>query len=177
MATFTPYGVPPPPNAICGTQGITVGPDNNLWFTMPLGDVIGSITTTGTVTEFPQLSPKGSTNVGPVGITAGPDHNLWVTDRDGNKIWRISPSPKGGMANFPIPTAASRPWGITVGSDGNLWFTEHSGNKIGRSTIRGVITEFPMPFPFASLDITTGPDGRLWFTMDNFCTIEALAFV
>src|SRR5262249_23331445 len=32
--------------------GITAGPDGNLWFTEQIGDKIGRITPSGTVTEF-----------------------------------------------------------------------------------------------------------------------------
>src|SRR5689334_12967837 len=35
------------------------------------------------------------------------------------------------IAEFPTPTAASRPIAMTLGSDGNLWFTEFLGNKVG----------------------------------------------
>jgi virginiamycin B lyase len=51
-------------------EGITAGPDGNLWFTEFTGNRIGRITPAGTVTEFPVLTGKR----GPEGITAGPVH-------------------------------------------------------------------------------------------------------
>jgi streptogramin lyase len=97
-------------------DGITAGPDGNLWFTEDIGGNIGRISTSGTITEFPL--PFGSS---PDGITAGPDGNLWFTDEDGN-IGRITPG--GTITEFPVPTTNSFPSWITKGSDGNLWFTE-----------------------------------------------------
>jgi virginiamycin B lyase len=43
-------------------------------------------------------------------------------------------STSGAFAEYPIPTATSRPFGITTGPDEALWFTEQSGNKIGKIT-------------------------------------------
>ncbi len=90
-------------------EGITTGPDGNLWFTDGQGDKIGRITPSGTVTEFAVPTPGSQ----PQGITTGLDHNLWFTE-------------------FAVPTSGSQPQGITAGSDGNLWFTEPGANKIGR---------------------------------------------
>src|SRR2546425_13180219 len=60
-------------------QGITAGPDRNLWFTENTfsGNNIGRITPNGSITEF-QL-PFDKSN--PQGITAGPDGNLWFTEQ------------------------------------------------------------------------------------------------
>ena len=56
-------------------QGITTGPDGNLWFTNFFGNSIGRITTSGTVTTF-----TGTGISYPVSITTGPDGNLWFTN-------------------------------------------------------------------------------------------------
>ncbi len=66
-------------------EGITAGPDGNLWFTELYGNQIGRISPSGTISEFP-LPTSGS---GPSGITAGPDGNLWFTENVG-KIGRIT---------------------------------------------------------------------------------------
>src|SRR5262249_56583218 len=53
-------------------QGITRGPDGNLWFTENSANRIGRITPAGVVTEFAAgITP----NSGPNEITAGPDGN------------------------------------------------------------------------------------------------------
>src|SRR6266571_3643622 len=112
----------PCPHPTATPNGITAGPDGNLWFTE--SDKIGRITPGGTITVF----ALPTANSQPFGIAAGPDGNLWFTESD--KIGRITPG--GTITEFPMPTARSRPEGITAGPDGNLWFIEFFANKIGR---------------------------------------------
>jgi hypothetical protein len=66
-------------------QGITAGPDGNLWFTEYYGNKIGRITPAGSFTEF--TIPTASSS--PWGITAGADANIWFTEEGGNKIGKI----------------------------------------------------------------------------------------
>src|SRR5260221_7018676 len=63
----------PTPNSY--PDGITAGPDGNVWFTETSGHSIGRITRSGDIREFP-LAP----NVYPFHITAGSDGNLWFTE-------------------------------------------------------------------------------------------------
>ena len=145
-----------------GPNGITAGPDGNLWFTELWGNRIGRITPQGVVTEF---SAGISAKSGLGGITAGPDGNLWFTEYDGNRIGRITPT--GQVTEFRTGISpSSAPSGITAGPDGNLWFTEEVGNRIGRITPAGVVTEFSVGITQGSTPtgITAGPDGNLWFT-------------
>ncbi|MGZ5380745.1 MAG: Vgb family protein [Thermoanaerobaculia bacterium] len=148
----------PVPVQYTGPQGITVGPDGNLWFTEYAANQIGRITPAGVITEF----PIPTTNSGPWGIVAGSDGNLWFTERLGQSIGRITPT--GVLTEFPDP--AHSPLSIAAGADGNLWFT--SGSKICRITPTGSITEFPVPTADAwCREITAGPDGNLWFAELN----------
>src|SRR5215472_17752274 len=70
---------------------ITTGPDGNLWFTAPSQNMIGQITTSGSVKTF---NAGGTTQpaqqVQPVGITSGPDGALWFTAQSQNMIGRIT---------------------------------------------------------------------------------------
>src|SRR5262245_32552045 len=151
----------PIPDAISARpEGITRGPDGNLWFAETFADRIGRITPAGVVTQFslPFLSQ-------PSEITAGPDGNLWFTEPGSSRIGRITPA--GVITEFSAGiTPNSRPAGITRGPDGNLWFTETQANKIGRITPAGVITEFSAGIAPGTqpILITAGPDGNLWFT-------------
>jgi streptogramin lyase len=140
-------------------NGITAGPDGNLWFTDFRG-AIGRMTPAGQATEFVTGLKAGSV---PNEITVGPDGNLWFTDLDGG-VGRITP--EGVITEFTAGiTAGAQPTGITAGPDGNLWFTEPTG-RIGRITTAGVVTEFSAGITAASTlaEITAGPDGNLWFT-------------
>ncbi len=78
-------------------QGITAGPDGNLWFTESGGNKIVNIITTGTITEFTIRTG----NSRPSRITAGPDGNLWFTESAGNKIGNITTT--GTITEFMLP--------------------------------------------------------------------------
>jgi len=149
----------PVPVQYSGPQGITVGPDGNLWFTEYAANQIGRITPAGVITEFP--IPTASS--GPWGIVAGADGNLWFTERRGHNIGRITPT--GVVTEFPGPTHLLN--SIAAGADGNLWFTV-VGPTVCRLTPTGTITEFPVPTAGAQCNgITAGPDGNLWFAEMN----------
>lgn len=93
---------------------------------LPLSTRVRRITTNGTITEFPTLTPFSE----PFGIAAGPDGAMWFTEFNGNNIGRITPS--GTVTELPTPTSRSAPFAIAAGPDGAMWFTEFSGNSIGR---------------------------------------------
>ena len=142
-------------------QGITSGPDGNIWFTEGLRNAIVRLTPAGEFTFFTIPTPGAN----PHGITVGPDGALWFTEFNGNQIGRIDPSAKRPTITEFGPVTGS-PDRITAGPDGNLWFTEPFpfDNRIGRITPAGVVTEFPVPDRSEPRDIVAGPDGNLWFT-------------
>jgi virginiamycin B lyase len=159
------------PTVASRNVAITAGPDGNLWYTVTVNqNVVGRITHSGGITEFPLDDPAGWSYHSPSGITAGPDGNLWFAESPqgyptppfGN-IGRITPL--GQITQFSVPSAGSSISNIVQGPDGNLWFTESSANQIGRITTAGAVTEFPIPTPASKpLFITAGPDGNIWFT-------------
>jgi virginiamycin B lyase len=84
------------PNPDAQPWGITTGPDGALWFTesacvrqpgprCAIGNKIGRITTTGSVTEF-TIPSDGS---GPHSITTGSDGALWFTEYYGSRVGRL----------------------------------------------------------------------------------------
>jgi virginiamycin B lyase len=165
----TEFTVPTPNSQ---PAGITVGPDNALWFTEENGHKIGRITTDGTITEF----PTPTANSGPTEIALGEDDALWFTEFAANppKIGRLTTA--GDFTEYDLPLG-SGPDGITSGPDGALWFTLNGTSKIGRITTGGVLTDPPYDLKaggFRPGDITAGPDGRLWFTMSEAHKIGAI---
>jgi virginiamycin B lyase len=162
-------------NGIDGPTSITLGPNGALWFTNPENDTIGEITTTGTVSNYPNNDAPDTYGAGPFGITAGPDGALWFTNTAGGpcgtgSIERMTTS---GAYSVYEGTCASvvNPTGIAAGPDGALWFTNDGdgvGNSIGRITISGTISS--PPYTGTGIDgpewITPAPDGEmsLWFT-------------
>ena len=117
-----------------------------------LGDKIGRITPSGTVTEFPVPTANGS----PYGITTGPDGNLWFTE--GRQQDRPDHPERHDHRVPDSHSPSAPPSGITAGRDGNLWFTEEAAGKIGRITPSGQISEFSVPTPESQPDgITATP--------------------
>lgn len=117
---FTNYRLP----SAAGPQSITVGPDNNLWFTESGASKIGTITTSGVMTEF-VLAPGSN----PQQLVSGPDGALWFTERGSGKIGRLTTT--GRLTELALATPGSQPFGITRRQDGSLWFTEQGGNRLG----------------------------------------------
>jgi virginiamycin B lyase len=153
----TPYSIPTDFHGTCAAA-LTSGPDGALWFLAPYANVIGRMTTAGSVTAT--YSPP-TADAQPSEITSGPDGALWFTEYNANKIGRITTN--GTITEYPVPTSGGKPLGITSGPDNALWFTEHYGKKIGRITTAGAITEYPLTNSNGPSNITAGPDGALWF--------------
>jgi virginiamycin B lyase len=161
---------------IAGSNGpfpfaIASGPGGALWFTDYYGPGIGSITTTGAVTQYPL--PQPSQPVINRAIAVGSDGALWFPLYSGNSdqayIGRLATD--GTSSIFPLTQpqfGSTNPavQDITSGSDGALWFTALATPGIGRITTSGVLTvsQFTKVEP---LYLTSGPDGALWFTNVN----------
>lgn len=159
------------PVAYSFADGITAGPDGNLWFVEPYVNRIGRITPTGALREFnvpSSLPPPNGVSAwsGLSDIVSGPDGNLWFTEWRTGRIGRITPL--GSISEFRLPTVGgilSRPQALAVGPDGNLWCTLVAQNQLARISPDGSATLIPVSgvraTPFA---ISAGPDGNLWFT-------------
>ena len=176
LPTLTVTNFPIPLVGLVEPQGITTGPDGNLWFAETGADRIGRMTPSGELTEFSLPDTSEGTASGPTAIVAGPDGALWFVGQPG-EVGRITTS--GAATEYPVPdipasdgSAASPPTltAIAAGPDGALWFVGMPG-EIGRITTAGVVTEFPVPAVPASgssnppspptpQDIVAGPDGR-----------------
>ncbi len=150
---------------------LTVGPDNNLWFTMPNKNEVARMTPAGNFLPFLTGISAGAN---PTGITAGPDGNLWFTEPGVAQVARITPA--GTVTEFYQGILrGSQPTLITTGPDGNLWFTEPNYStyqvELGMiSPAGGVVTNDvigPMLQSSWPLEgITSGADGNVWFA-DN----------
>ena len=145
------------PTVRIGAGAITTGPDGNLWFTEHVPGKIGTVTTTGQVTEY-QI--PGSPPCSPNGIVAGPDRNLWF--RCGTNIGRITTA--GTITIVPTNTSGNNTVeNMAVGPDGKPWFTDDSTgiHEIDPSTL--TITDFiPPNTGYNNYTLVTGPDGNVW---------------
>jgi streptogramin lyase len=181
-STFNEFPLPDLPRPHHGLDrilldGITAGPDGNVWFTDTNASAIGTITPSGRFTEFVQ--DHTYPNVYFVqGIVTGADGNLWfggLLDANGPKIGRITPD--GTVTPFPIPffdlasgdTQEETIHALTAGPDGNVWYNEdvYPGHQaVGQVTPDGQATALYLSSSgndFGTDGITTGPDGNVWF--------------
>src|ERR1043165_1475248 len=153
------------PTANSQPEGITLGPDGNMWFTETSANKIGRIDPKGHITEF--VVPQAFS--APVDIVAGADGALWFTEESGfpEGIGRgttsgvftgVAPDCAGGQPGSLTPR------GIAGTSDGLIWFGDSSSNSIVKlDPITGIMTFFAIPSNGQPRDITLGPDGALWF--------------
>jgi virginiamycin B lyase len=160
----TAYSVPTPKSL---PEGVTLGPDGNIWFTENSDPQIGRvIPSTGAITEF--VVPDGP-NGAPWDIITGPDQALWYTDTNTSQIGRMTTDGVVTNLNNTI-TPNCAPRRMTIGADGAIWFTEYTANQIGRITVTGDMTEYPLPGTNTKPGgIAAGPPGNdgIWF-MENY---------
>lgn len=157
----------PLPNATGGPFGITVGPDNAIWFTESASSTIDRYDLgTKTVTNrIATLTP----NSRPLGITTGPGNALYYTEGSG-KIGVYDPANPGAATELSIPTPNSGPLAIAYAPAANaVFFTESTANKIGEyNATTGQVTDYAIPTNLSlPTGITLGPDGNMWFTEAN----------
>ena len=106
------------------SNGITAGPNQEMWFTESAGNAIGAVTMTGVITEY--TTPTW--NSAPLGITVDPSGIVWFAESGKNLIGRLDPG-TGTITEITIASAAQ--W-IAASSDGLIWFTLGGAGKIGR---------------------------------------------
>jgi virginiamycin B lyase len=120
--SFTAYPVPIPSGVISSEAlyALTTGPDGALWFTLvdpfdSITPMLGRMTTSGQVTEFPSPVALGSPqDDSPTGIAIGPDGNLWYTDDSGTIL--KAPACGVGLTVTYAPTAPNTGT-LTIGFD------------------------------------------------------------
>jgi len=109
--------------------GLTIGHDNNVWFTGRHSAKIGVIAN-GKVTEF-KIPTAGAY---PDDLAQGADGIFYITDSLRNSISRFNPT-TGTFEPHIVLDSASVPTAIVAGPDGNIWFTDPSYTdpaRIGR---------------------------------------------
>jgi hypothetical protein len=91
VTSFTASGISQP-------RIITAGSDGALWFTNFNTDLIGRITTAGTVTLY-HVDIGAGTLAQPGRLAAGPDGALWFATFFVNIIWRVTTSVTPGISD------------------------------------------------------------------------------
>ena len=164
-----------------GANGITLGPEYNLWFTA--GGGVGVIKPSATKSDDFLLPPveKASSemetlpNTSLGGITTGPEHeNLWFTEVENgtNKIDRINPT-SDTITEFTLPPGNDLSGGaggttidnIAPGPKETLWFAEPGSHAIGVVNTEGkFMDQVMLKEADDPQSIAAGPEGNMWFT-------------
>ncbi len=126
-----------------GPQGITRGPDGNLWVTEREANQVAKVSPRGQVLGEYSLPDPNSL---PTALVAGPDDHLWMGATPGYLSLVARMSLTGTVTEYQTPTDLSGPLGFAVGPDGNIWFTEAVAGKIGRISEVGYGANCPVQF-------------------------------
>jgi len=144
-------------------DGIALGPDGALWYTIPNESRIGRITPSGAVELFtvPDRDPVYITGTPqPQSIAAGPEGRyMYFTDPSDNSIGRVSLS--GEVTEYAIPSTGPVQPGPIVAVGNQLIFTE------GAAAVLGVVNpatspgEAPLATPPAYQQLTASVQEQL----------------
>ena len=155
-----------------GDNGVTTGPDGNIWYTVPSRNLVGVASPDGA--PIATYSVPGT----PGAIVSGPDRALWfqIGQYLGTEPAIGELATDGTLSVFPLTAADGLVAnGLAAGPDGNLWYTVSGASdgtdggtdngSVASMTPQGAVTHYPLPIPFRGLahDIAAGPDGNLWF--------------
>ncbi len=145
-------------------EGLTVGPDGNIWVADFLG-AIHSFSTSGVDTVYPVRNS-------PLSIAPGPDGALWFTETkrttsDPGPLGRITTS---GSVKYFKPPSGYTLWQIIPGTDGYMWIVYTIDNDFGGFIGFDTHTNTwgaPILFPHYAMRsgfLAEGPDRNLWMT-------------
>lgn len=149
-------------------QGLTLGPDGNLWFTDAGNNRIGKITAAGATTFY---STGLTAAAGLTQIVSGSDGNLWFGENTAQKIASINPA-TGAITEYDASSVGGA-LALGAGPDGNIWFSA-ANNNLGRITPAGVLTLF-VTGASGQDGIVAGADGKLYFTESTSNAIGRLS--
>ena len=100
---------------------------NVMWFADAKANIIGSISVSGEIHEY----PVPTANAEPQMIWEDIYGNVWFSEKSANQIGQLLPD-RSKIVETRIPTANSQPMGLAVDpNDQSVWFAETTGNNVG----------------------------------------------
>src|SRR5579863_2181955 len=139
---FTAGRTPGFPSTAVATD-ITAGPQNSMWFVDPGTPAIGTISQSGTVTEYTKGLQRRSWLIS---IVAAPDGTMWFSDAFGY-IGRVDQT--GTITEFSINafSKTQSPLGIAVDAQGAVWTLARGPfeSQLIRSDSQGHLTAVALP--------------------------------
>jgi DNA-binding beta-propeller fold protein YncE len=156
-------------NGLAFPQGVTFGPDGNLYVANnPIGDD-NVLRFNGTSGDFIDTFASGGGLNTARGLTFGPDGNLYVSSEGSNEVLRFN----GTTGTFVDALApVSGPRDLTFGLDGNLYVASFGGENVQRFDGTAFNNFAPADPAVGTLDggpfgLTFGPDGNLYVGADG----------
>jgi virginiamycin B lyase len=126
-------------------NGLVLGPDGNIWFSLGVPAAVGRITPAGAITLFPTPTPSSL----PFGLAVGPDKQIWFAESNGNAIGTIPTTATSGadIVEYPLAFSNTNPLYVTAGPDGRMWFNEFNRGALGAITTNAVPASGPSGGP------------------------------
>lgn len=174
---------PDPPGARpVELNGITTGPDGNLWIADRTYGRVGRLTTSGNLTWF------NTPRVFPHAVAVGPDGSIWFTGFGFGQasVGRIPTEGtdaeiQSAVDVFEVP-GSGPPGAIAPVHDGRMWFS--TDEKLGTIQAHGSDAEVqasvrtyevsPFPESFDTRGLVVGPDGAVWATNQFYNQIKRI---
>jgi streptogramin lyase len=155
-------------------QGITVAPDNTVWFAEAGSMKLGHLACDNcNITEFP--SPSSLNLAALSQLAVDKSGNVWFTDHAGDNQFGVFNPHSNTWKTFPIgycPDAcvSGLPNAIFVDTYDKIWFSEHIAGRVGRyDPSTDVLTEYavsPNNFPLVWWAMP-GPNNLVWFVANR----------
>lgn len=154
--TTTLYGLPSKGST---AWGLTVAPDNTIWFAEAFGRKIGHLTPcsqlSSCITEY--TPPQGINLAAPVQVAIATNGLIWFTDHGSNQFGSLNPSANEWkvfpIANCPSDCGNGLPNAISIDSSGRIWLSEHFAGRIAEyDPNSGTLIEYIVP-------VTRSPSG------------------
>ena len=156
---------------------LTNGPDGNLWLVQPHADEIGTVTTSGTVTEHAITGASGSpvpptAIVGATGATG-----LFFTESTGDFAALAEIATDGTVTPTTITRLVNPAGPMAADANGDLWIAHHNGSALAEvAPPYSTATPITLPAGADVTSITAGPGGQtMWFADSGNYAIGSIA--
>ena len=142
--------------------GLDVAPDQRIWFSQLLGNVIGVLDP-----ETGEIDWWRAPLEGPRRLRVGPDGTVWVPGYGDSKLGRFDPeTEEWKLYDLPTrPVGSELPYALAVNYDtGHVWIAGSNSDTLIRfEPDSEQFTSFPMATPVDfTREIEFGSDGSIW---------------
>lgn len=133
------------------------GAEENIWFTVQGGNMVGRLHIENRKVELIHLEDE---KVRPYGIKMGPDGDVWVALFGTNKLARVD-AKSMRLKEIDLPREDARPRRIEVSADGMVWYVDYAFGMLGRyDPKKNKFAEWPLPQGEMSRPYGMAQDGK-----------------